>query len=202
MAHIPARERRRQLIAATSRVISHEGVGAATVRRIAEEARTAPASLHYAFDSKEDLFVHVLSSSVETTSGVLDVQEIEAGSGLEHAVEKVLTAFHSPSTIDRESVHAQFELLLWSLRTDVAADAAPRVYRLLTESMVKAFRRAAGADEQAADFEFLARLTILSCDGILFGMLCTRDDYVTDEDIAVMARGLVRTAVERALAPS
>lgn len=199
MAHVPARERRRQLIAATSRVISHDGVGGATVRRIAEEAGTAPASLHYAFASKEDLFVHVLSSSIETTSGLLDVEEIEPGSGLDLAVEKVLAAFHSPTTIDRESVHAQFELLLWSLRTDVAADAAPRVYRLLTESMVEAFRRAAGPDEQGADLEFLARLTILSCDGILFGMLCTKDDYVTDEDIAVLARGLVRTAAEREL---
>ena len=111
----------------------------------------------------------------------------------------MLNAFHSPDTADLESVHAQFELLLWSLRTDVAGDAAPRVYRLLTESLVQAFRRAAGPDEQAVDFEFLARLTILSCDGILFGMLCTRGDYVTASDISVIAHGLVQTALERAL---
>ncbi|MFI5500729.1 TetR/AcrR family transcriptional regulator [Nocardia asteroides] len=56
MARIPAAERRADLVAAAVRVIAAHGVDGATTRRIAEDANSPLATLHYCFATKEALF--------------------------------------------------------------------------------------------------------------------------------------------------
>lgn len=55
MARVPARERRRQLVAAAFRVIGAEGFAAATTRRVCAEAGAPLAAFHYCFASKQEL---------------------------------------------------------------------------------------------------------------------------------------------------
>src|SRR3954469_19945780 len=55
MAHVPTEVRRQQLIDAAMAVISREGVDGATTRRIADEAGAPLATLHYCFQTKENL---------------------------------------------------------------------------------------------------------------------------------------------------
>jgi AcrR family transcriptional regulator len=59
MRHVPAAERREQLIAAAIAVIAEVGVEGATTRRIAAAADAPLATLHYCFQSKERLLLDV-----------------------------------------------------------------------------------------------------------------------------------------------
>ncbi|WP_141015439.1 TetR/AcrR family transcriptional regulator [Nocardioides sambongensis] len=193
MPHVPASERRVQLVEAATRLISRDGVGAATTRRIAEEAAAPAASVYYTFGTKEQLFIQVLSSSVGTTGEVLNDVDVPDGAGLVSAVSTLLKGF---TRLDPDSIMAQFDLLLWSLRQDVVQDAAADTYRDLWNGMTASYQRAAAPDEKSADFHLLARLTTTTCDGILFGMLCNRGSYLDDVHLDTIAMSMVRMALQ------
>jgi AcrR family transcriptional regulator len=53
---LPLLERRAQLVDAALSVAAREGIGAATVRRVAEEAGVALGVVHYCFKDKDELF--------------------------------------------------------------------------------------------------------------------------------------------------
>ncbi|AUY50019.1 TetR family transcriptional regulator [Streptomyces sp. CB01881] len=56
MAHVPASERRPQLIRAAIDLMSREGVAAGSTRAIAAELGVAQATVHYTFGTKKDLY--------------------------------------------------------------------------------------------------------------------------------------------------
>ncbi|MEU6233406.1 TetR family transcriptional regulator [Kitasatospora sp. NPDC047058] len=56
MAHVPASERRPQLIQAAIELMSREGVAAGSTRAIAAELGVAQATVHYTFGTKKDLY--------------------------------------------------------------------------------------------------------------------------------------------------
>jgi AcrR family transcriptional regulator len=53
-------ERRAELVDATLGILASEGLGAATTRRITEEAGLALGAFHYAFRSKDELLRAVI----------------------------------------------------------------------------------------------------------------------------------------------
>ncbi|MFI8997383.1 TetR/AcrR family transcriptional regulator [Streptomyces sp. NPDC053542] len=59
MPRIPAAERRSDFVKAAVEVIATHGIDGATTRRIAEQAQAPLATLHYCYNSKEDLFADV-----------------------------------------------------------------------------------------------------------------------------------------------
>lgn len=59
MARVPTAERRLQFVRSAARIIAHDGLTAATTRRIASEAGAPLASLHYCFRSKDELLDEV-----------------------------------------------------------------------------------------------------------------------------------------------
>jgi AcrR family transcriptional regulator len=59
MARVPTAERRLQFVRSAARIIAHDGLTAATTRRIAAEAGAPLASLHYCFRSKDELLDEV-----------------------------------------------------------------------------------------------------------------------------------------------
>lgn len=59
MARVSAGERRADFVNAAVQVIATHGIDGATTRRIAEAAGAPLATLHYCYDSKEDLFADV-----------------------------------------------------------------------------------------------------------------------------------------------
>ncbi len=69
MARVTASERRQQLIDAAFRVMTRDGVAAASTRAIAAEANAPLASFHYVFSSKEELLREVTESLVEQMLG-------------------------------------------------------------------------------------------------------------------------------------
>jgi AcrR family transcriptional regulator len=56
MAHVPASERRPQLIRAAIDLMTREGVAAGSTRAIAAELGVAQATVHYTFGTKKDLY--------------------------------------------------------------------------------------------------------------------------------------------------
>ncbi|MGW4896210.1 TetR/AcrR family transcriptional regulator [Kitasatospora sp. NPDC004240] len=56
MAHVPASERRPQLIQAAIELMAREGVAAGSTRAIAAELGVAQATVHYTFGTKKDLY--------------------------------------------------------------------------------------------------------------------------------------------------
>ncbi|GAA1950629.1 TetR/AcrR family transcriptional regulator [Kitasatospora viridis] len=56
MAHVPASERRPQLVRAAIDLMTREGVGAGSTRAIAAELGVAQATVHYTFGTKKDLY--------------------------------------------------------------------------------------------------------------------------------------------------
>lgn len=65
MPHVPSRQRREELIAATIRVMAQGGREAATSRAIAEAAGAPLASIHYTFGSVETLLAAAYARALE-----------------------------------------------------------------------------------------------------------------------------------------
>ncbi|GAA3039317.1 AcrR family transcriptional regulator [Streptomyces olivoverticillatus] len=60
MAHVPAAERRPQLVQAAIDLMAREGVDAGSTRAIAAELGVAQATVHYTFGTKRDLYRAVI----------------------------------------------------------------------------------------------------------------------------------------------
>src|SRR3954454_8797812 len=74
---LPVAERRVQLVEAARAVASAEGIAAATVRRVAEEAGVALGVVHYCFADKDELFAALAARIVDdlVTPAALAVDE-------------------------------------------------------------------------------------------------------------------------------
>ncbi|MFC7331045.1 TetR/AcrR family transcriptional regulator [Marinactinospora rubrisoli] len=79
MAHVPAAERRPQLIRAAIDLMAREGVAAGSTRAIAAELGVAQATVHYTFGTKEDLYRAVLKQLTEELIGQVERAAPEAG---------------------------------------------------------------------------------------------------------------------------
>ena len=62
---MPVAERRDQLVEAALTVAASEGITAATVRRVAEQAGVALGVVHYCFDDKDELFIALAARIVD-----------------------------------------------------------------------------------------------------------------------------------------
>ncbi|MEU9046931.1 MULTISPECIES: TetR family transcriptional regulator [unclassified Kitasatospora] len=60
MAHVPASERRPQLVQAAIDLMAREGIAAGSTRAIAAELGVAQATVHYTFGTKKDLYRAVI----------------------------------------------------------------------------------------------------------------------------------------------
>lgn len=188
MAHVPAAVRRTQLIEAASRVIARDGVAAATTRAIAKEAGAAQASLHYVFEGKEDLLLSLVRLSMTDVSDMMCEERVPTGCGLSVAVRQYMLAYHDSP---RPFVASQFEILLWSMRTDIAKDEARLLYEVLEEQVARELARAAKDSEKSLDMRRLARLAMALCDGIQFSNLCTGGEFVDRAEIERIADNTV-----------
>lgn len=191
MAHIPADERRKQFLEAASRVISSKGVAGATTRAIAEEAGAPLASLHYVFASKLDLLKALLTSSKVFIHEMLDEAAVPTGAGLNMAVRQLMLKWFAA---DRPIAFAQFEIILWGMRTESVEAELSTLYPDMIREIAAEYERAAAPHEKNIDFSALAIQTLIICDGIQFGMLCVGRDYVNEEQVIAMADNAVEFA--------
>ena len=128
-------ERREQLIDAAIAVLAREGIGAATTRRITDEAGLALGAFHYAFRNKDDLLravIERLSKGVET---VLQQSILEPNTPLVTFGEQVIRSFWAFVEETTELQLAQYELTVHALRDPELRPLAQLQYQRLTEAV-------------------------------------------------------------------
>ncbi len=193
MAYQESAVRREQLIAAAVRVICQHGVTKATTRRIAHEANVNLGTLHYVFDSKEDLFAAVALECMQPQGAMDDVLALPARSGLRGGFVELLKGFRRSVVSDPDLSIAQYELLCWAMRSEEMSHLPKRVTEEYISAYKAQFDRLATSRERDVDTGVLARYAYMIVDGMYFQHL-TIDSGVADHELAPLADSMIRLA--------
>jgi AcrR family transcriptional regulator len=171
VARIPSQVRRQQFIDAAVAVIARDGVDGATTRRIAEEAGAPLATLHYCFQTKENLLWAVFERLADTVRAAT-AQRLPDGQDLitiasELVRESMRTAIERP-----DENRTQIEIWLWAERND--AEFAGRMYdKYLVAS--QEFLRKAKVPLPADEVETVTRVIIGVVDGLCMQLITHGD---------------------------
>ncbi|MFF8380543.1 TetR/AcrR family transcriptional regulator [Streptomyces sp. NPDC015661] len=196
MAHIPADTRREQFIDAAVRVIARDGAAGATTRRIAEEANAPQASMHYCFQTKENLLLAVfehLSESLRTDSEGAAAEE----AGLARTAERLLTRTMRYAVDHLDQTRATFAIAMWAQSTN--PELAVRMYGMF----LTGWQDVLGSDRETASNEEIAsvtRMVVTLADGLSMQLLTDGDRDRTMRDTAnacVMLSTFVETLLRR-----
>nr|WP_296773486.1 TetR/AcrR family transcriptional regulator [Rhodococcus sp. (in: high G+C Gram-positive bacteria)] len=182
MPHVPADERRQQLVDATLRVVAREGMANATTRRIAQEAGASTAAIHYCFSSKEDLYLATYKSLVDQERGMSDLTGY-AGD-LPEAAARILTRGTEWAIDYPDSARVAYELTLWAGRHHVDGDATAVTIYELSLNEIYAVMVPADQGNPAPSVGVLARLVIAIMDGLLLQWFAHEDTDRFREDTA------------------
>jgi AcrR family transcriptional regulator len=94
-------EKQRKILDAAIMEFAGNGFDSANINSIAQNSGISVGSVYKYFDNKEDLYLTVIHTGVETLKGVLE-EIMESGDGFEKRIEKILRAIQSYS---RDNVH-------------------------------------------------------------------------------------------------
>lgn len=183
MAHIPAAERRRQVIEAAARVIGREGVAKATTRRIAAEAKANIGTLHYTFGSKEDLLDATFAYCWDVASEIIEAA-VKVGAGPNGTAREVLTRYVELAIADPDLIAAQYQLLHWAIVDETRKDGAVSVMGQLDELVQLALQRAEWAEGPSHSHKRFARIVGSVLDGILLRFVVARSEEELRADLA------------------
>jgi TetR/AcrR family transcriptional regulator, regulator of biofilm formation and stress response len=171
VAHIPTEVRRQQFIDAAVTVIAREGVDGATTRRIAEEAGAPLATLHYCFQTKENLLWAVFEQLAEIVR-----TDIERATAQGRSVSSIAQEFLSQSigwAIERPAANrAQIEIWLWAERND--PELAIKFYDMYIDSW-KDFLRRARTPLPEDQLETVTRVIVSMVDGLCMQLITHGD---------------------------
>ncbi|WP_193044678.1 TetR/AcrR family transcriptional regulator [Mycolicibacterium baixiangningiae] len=178
MPYVRAEDRRAQATEAAVRVITRDGIGAASLRRIASEAGIPLSNLSHVFPTKEDLFAETLKRTADVLrQAVFDVGKNKYGT-IEHLVSAVIEMKIAALAGDGDwssvewAERAQYELYLWALRTPGRAQLAAEDYLYIIAAMEQVFRaHLAQSGDISIDPETLGQLTAAILDGLILQAL-------------------------------
>ncbi|MDM4763418.1 TetR family transcriptional regulator [Galbitalea sp. SE-J8] len=169
-------DRRSELIDAAFRVVSRDGMGAATTRAIVAEAGMPLASFHYAFASRDELLRELVEHVLDAES-LAAASTLRLGSDIRASIVAALTAYVDELAADPSRELAMFELTQYALRT-------PALRHLAAEQYARYRATVAGVLEAGAaharvrwtlPLDDVARLVVAFTDGITFAWLADRD---------------------------
>ncbi|MFG1795757.1 TetR/AcrR family transcriptional regulator [Nocardia sp. NPDC049149] len=176
MAHVPAEQRRQELIAAAFRVMARVGVSAASTRAICTEAGVPQSAFHYCFRSKEELLQGltrvVVADMVETAVGALS-----PGADLEQSIRNGLDSLWRLTTAEPERQLVLYELTTVALRDPNLSDLARWQYEQYfqaTETFLTKLAEAAGT-QWTLPIPVLSRMLTTVIDGLILNWLTDRD---------------------------
>jgi AcrR family transcriptional regulator len=180
VVHISAAERRPQFIEAAIVVIARDGVDGATTRKIADEAKAPLATLHYCFQTKENLLVAVFDHLSTEMSLDLDTIAVK-GASTATIAERLLTATMQ-WLVDRPiRARAEIEIDLWAQRND------PEMARGIYEAFRKEWSDLLSKGRTplpAAEVETVVRVMIALADGLTMQFITDLDPERTMHDTA------------------
>src|SRR4051812_16951441 len=139
MAHIPMEVRRQQLVEAAMAVIARKGVDGATTRRIADEAEASLATLHYCFQTKENLLWAVFEHLAELVRNGI-AQASAPDQSMSDLAARLVDETVGWAIANPSANRAQIEIWLWAERND--PELAVRLYDVVIEARKGLFRRA------------------------------------------------------------
>jgi len=176
VARVQAKVRREQLIDAAVRVAARDGVAATTTRAIAAEAGASLASVHYCFESKQELLQEVLISIINELTGNVPTG-IPDGADVAALARADLGALWD--VVEREPGKQQvtYELTHYALRTEGLEELARwqyEVYYLRSAQRLQEIAARAGV-EWALPLPVLSRMLMNMIDGLVLGWLVDRD---------------------------
>ncbi|HEX4251055.1 MAG TPA: TetR/AcrR family transcriptional regulator [Pseudonocardia sp.] len=176
MARVQAKVRREQLIEAAVRVAARDGVAATTTRAVAAEAGASLASVHYCFDSKQELLQEVLISIINELTGDVPGGPPD-GADVVEMLRADLRALWS--VVEREPGKQQvtYELTHYALRTEGLEDLARWQYKVYYERSAQRLRDVAARAgvEWVLPLPTLTRMLMNMIDGLVLGWLVDRD---------------------------
>ncbi|MBP2479414.1 AcrR family transcriptional regulator [Crossiella equi] len=142
MAHVPAAERRPQLVKAAIDLMRREGIAAGSTRAIATELGVAQATVHYTFGTKEGLYQAVLTQVTSTLVDHVRQAAPDGGSFAETVAAMVAALWH---TVREQPADYQLlnELILFAERTPALSDASRQHYREVIEVTAELIEQAA-----------------------------------------------------------
>lgn len=200
MPRLSAQDRRVELVQATVRVAIAEGLDAATVRRIAQEAGVPLGTVHYCFGSKAALISAVADSIEQPTIDVASLETLPTD-------EALLTAFRSyweQIGSDRRRQLLIYELLAHLSRGDLASRQIARKVLDRAYGAVLQAIRAYAADlgrTLPVDPQVLARLVIAVTDGVSLAWIVNSDDSQAQVVMETFAR-LLAAAIDQGTEPA
>lgn len=213
MARVPVAQRREQLVQATIALAIREGLAAATVRGIAQEAGVSLGIVHYCFASKEALLhavVRVIADPI--IAPVRQSLAAVPNRDPQHLEDVVRAAFRAYWQVVEAAPGRSlliFELTTWALRgaptgADVTDDAGAARDTSVALEMYAEFHRAVGelldaiADATgtswAAPRHVLARMVVTITDGVTLAWLVDRDSAAALKTLDAFAGQLAALA--------
>jgi AcrR family transcriptional regulator len=166
VAYVSTEERRKQLVAAATRVIREHGVSKATTRRIADEAGAPLSSVHYCFRGKDELYEMVME-----TLGVQGRDRLEKvvspGMGVGAATAAIIRETASWALNTYEDRLTDYEVLIWAIRSGEFAHIPKQTYRTWIKHLGGLCREAKSADEPEYDYDSLGRMLLTLIDGLI-----------------------------------
>lgn len=152
MAHVPAPERREQLVRAAIDLLMRSGPAAGSTRAIAKELGVPQATLHYVFGSKEELYRAVIVELTDEFVGYVRAVEVPAGTDFDSSI-ATLTARLWQTVIDQPQKHQ----LLGEL--EMAALRSPKMREITAEHRLEIDRvTSALIDDTARHFGIVPRV--------------------------------------------
>ncbi|MER5339732.1 TetR/AcrR family transcriptional regulator [Streptomyces mirabilis] len=177
MAHVPAAERRPQLIKAAIAFMAREGVTAGSTRAIAAELGVAQATVHYIFGTKEGLYRAVMEQLTQDLIAQVE-RAAPTDAGFEQTAGALAAALWHTVREQPASHQLLTELSHFALRTPALNEALESHYRRVTEVTARLVSEAAERTGQplAQPAETIARFFLAGFDGLTMQHLSLPDE--------------------------
>lgn len=177
MARMKASERRTALVEATIRLISRDGLAAASTRAIAAEAGMPLSSLHYVFDSRDQLIALAIRELAIDLGLRIDVEQIDFTS-LRSAVRSTIGQSVEHINADPDALLAIHECALYAARTPSLRQIGPDSWAE-EGRMVRYFLELLGLKlglRWTVPIDQLASMVLLITEGMAYVWLKIRDN--------------------------
>ncbi|WP_338182009.1 TetR family transcriptional regulator [Jatrophihabitans sp.] len=175
---LPLAQRRAQLVATSLGIATTDGIGAVTVRRVADEAGVALGVVHYCFDDKDALLAALAERIVSdlAEAGAEELGAFEAVD-LPSALRGALAGLWASITATRDAQLLTYEITTQSLRQPSLRAVADRQYvvsQAAAEALLALAAEACGA-QWAAPLSELGAEALAFVDGVTLRWLVDGD---------------------------
>ncbi|MGV9711903.1 TetR/AcrR family transcriptional regulator [Gordonia sp. NPDC003424] len=198
MARVEASVRSRQLVAAAREVLARDGVANTPLRAVAAEGDVPLGTLQYVFPSRE-LLLRAVIEDVVTEIGEVFTSSAPTGEGLAHAIREGVRAFWKELVSNRDLQIMQYELTMYSLRTQGQEQLARWRYESYADVVAAWCTEAAEAagEVSAIPLPQFARIMVACIDGLILQYVCDPDDARAEDDLEKIIEMLVGLAAPR-----